>query len=260
MPDRKTIPVPRWQLFLAGGLLGAIAFLIILGISPLDVTNDAFCRGGYLEKDIQQHYAGWLFYRQSPLGFPLCIAQGINAPNGLSIAYTDSIPLFAAFFRMLEPLLPQTFQYFGWFSFLCCILQGGVGALLLSLWLPGRLKPLTADLLFVFSPILWERVLRHTSLSAQFLILAALYCYFKDTCTHRFRDPVLFLINLLAITIHPYFLPMTYAITLAMLLHYAVSQKHLLGPALYLGADLLLVTVYFSMMKARPDMHQMPAR
>ena len=34
----------------------------------------------------------------------------------------------------------------------------------------------------------------------------------------------------------------------------------LASPIAWLGADLLLVTVYFSMMKARPDMHQMPAR
>ena len=95
-------------LFVAGGILGAVAFLLVLGLSPLDVTRDAFCRGGYIEKDIQQHYAGWLFYRESPLSFPLCIADSINWPDGLSVAFTDSIPLFAAFFRLLEPILPSS--------------------------------------------------------------------------------------------------------------------------------------------------------
>ena len=100
-------------LFVAGGILGAVAFFLVLGLSPLDVTQDAFCRGGYIEKDIQQHYAGWLFYRESPLSFPLCIADSINWPDGLSVAFTDSIPLFAAFFRLLEPILPATSQNTG---------------------------------------------------------------------------------------------------------------------------------------------------
>lgn len=117
-------------LFFAGGLLGVLAFLLIYGISPLDFTNDTFCRGGYVEKDIQQHYAGWLFYRQSDLRFPFCVTQNLNYPDGLSVAYTDSIPLFAAFFRLLSPILPDTFQYFGLFTLLCFFLQGAFGALL----------------------------------------------------------------------------------------------------------------------------------
>ena len=90
-------------LFLVGGLLGAAAFLLVFGLSSLDVTNDAFCRGGFIEKDIQQHYAGWLFYRQSALRFPLCIAESVNWPDGLSVAYTDSIPLLAVLGKLLGP-------------------------------------------------------------------------------------------------------------------------------------------------------------
>ena len=66
------------RLFWLGALLGAAVFLLVYGLAPLDAANDAFCRGGYIEKDIQQHYAGWLFYRQSSAGWPLCIARGIN--------------------------------------------------------------------------------------------------------------------------------------------------------------------------------------
>ena len=73
----KTKMDRRVLLFLLGAALGAAAFLLVYGISPLDIRNDAFCRGGFLEKDIQQHYAGWLFYRQSALPFPLCITPAI---------------------------------------------------------------------------------------------------------------------------------------------------------------------------------------
>lgn len=227
-------------LLLGGAALGAVAFLMILGLSPLDVTNDAFCRGGYIEKDIQQHYAGWLFYRQNGLDFPLGIATNINVPQGLSIAYTDSIPLFAVLFRLLSPVLPSVFQYFGWFTLLCLMAQGAMGARLLGLYLKGVCAPLLGDLLFVFSPVLWERVLRHTSLAAQFLILGALYYYFLGRRTGRYQFWGLFALNILTITIHPYFVPMTYAITLALLLEYAVSKKEYLRPALWLLADLVL--------------------
>lgn len=226
-------------LFGTGALLGIAVFLLIYGFSPLDITNDAFCRGGFLEKDIQQHYAGWLFYRQSALSFPLCITQSINTPQGLSIAYTDSIPLLAALLRPLANWLGGTFQYFGWFTLVCFALQGGFGALLCGLFASGYLPSLLGSLLFVTSPILYERAFRHTSLGAQWLVLAALYFYFTLRREGRYRSKALFVLNILAIGIHPYFLPMTYAITLALLLEYACQTHHWRGPALYLGSDLV---------------------
>lgn len=234
----------RFWLFFLGALLGIIAFLLVYGVAPLDVTNDSFCRGGYLEKDIQQHYAGWLFYRQSAQAFPLCVTQSINAPDGISIAYTDSIPLMAALCRPIANALGGTFQYFGVFTFLCFALQGGFSALLCGLFVARIPQALLGDLLFITSPILYERAFRHTSLGAQWLVLAALYFYFSARREGRFASRGLFAVNLLAIGIHPYFLPMTYAITLALLLEYAVLHKQWGAPTLYLignmGGTLLL--------------------
>lgn len=226
-------------LFGMGAILGIAVFLLIYGFSPLDVTNDTFCRGGFLEKDVQQHYAGWLFYRQSALSFPLCITQSINTPQGISIAYTDSIPLLAALLRPLANWLGGTFQYFGWFTLICFALQGGFGALLCSLFSSGPIFPLLGSFLFVTSPILYERAFRHTSLGAQWLILAALYYYFTLRREGQYRSKALFALNILAIGIHPYFLPMTYAITLALLLEYAIQKHQWKGAALYLISDLI---------------------
>ena len=228
----------KTALFLTGGLLGVLVFFLVYGAGPLDVTNDAFCRGGYIEKDIQQHYAGWLFYRQSDLGFPFCLTQDLNYPDGISIAYTDSVPLFAALFRILSPLLPDTFQYFGLFTLMCFFMQGAFGALLAGCFARGVLLPVLGDILFVSSPVMFERAFRHTALGAQFLILAALYCYFECRRHDRMPGIGLFVLNIAAITIHPYFLPMTYAITLALLAEYAVTRRRFAVPALYLFADL----------------------
>ena len=209
------------------------------GFAPLDAANDAFCRGGYIEKDIQQHYAGWLFYRSSAPGWPLGVTQAVNAPQGVSVAYTDSIPLLAVLCRPLAAALGGTFQYFGWFTLVCFALQGGFAALLCGLFAEGLAAPLAGSLVFASSPILLERAFRHTSLGAQWLVLAALYCYFVCRRQSRFASRGLFVINILAVGIHPYFLPMTYAVTLALLLEYAVRQRQWLRPALFLGGNML---------------------
>ena len=227
------------RLFWLGALLGAAVFLLVYGLAPLDVANDAFCRGGYIEKDIQQHYAGWLFYRSSAPGWPLGVTQAINAPQGVSVAYTDSIPLLAVLCRPLAAALGGTFQYFGWFTLVCFALQGGFAALLCGLFAEGLAAPLAGSLVFAASPILLERAFRHTSLGAQWLVLAALYCYFVCRRQSRFASRGLFVINILAVGIHPYFLPMTYAVTLALLLEYAVRQRQWLRPALFLGGNML---------------------
>ena len=239
LAKNSTLPklIRNGRLFLGGALLGVLVFVLVFGVSTLDVTNDAFCRGGYIEKDIQQHYAGWLFYRQSSAGWPLCIARGINYPDGLSVAYTDSIPLVAALLKPVANLVGGTFQYMGWFTLVCFALQGGFGALLAGLFLPGCAAPLAADLLFVTSPVLFERVFRHTSLGAQFFVLAALYFYFAARRKGQYASRGLFALNVLAVGIHPYFLPMTYAITLALLLEYALHNRQLAGPGLYLAAN-----------------------
>ena len=164
--------------FALGAALGVLVFLAVYGVSPLDVANDAFCRGGYIEKDIQQHYAGWLFYRENAIGFPFCVTKAVNAPAGVSVAYTDSIPLLAALLRPVANALGGTFQYFGWFTLTSFALQGGFGALLCGLFCESVPACAAGSLLFSASPILIERAFRHTSLGAQWLVLAALYCYF----------------------------------------------------------------------------------
>ena len=229
----------RRQLFAAGCILGALAFLLIYGFTPLDVTSDFWLRGGFVEKDIQQHYAGWLFYRDSPLSLPLGLAQGINWPAGISVLYTDSIPLFAVLFRLLAGILPPVFQYFGIYTLLCFMLQGGFAALLLSLFFHRPATVLLGSIPLVFSPVLIERAFRHTSLAAHFLILAALFYYVLSHRENRFAFKGLFALNILTITLHPYLVPMTYAITFAMLLEYAVRNHQWAKPAAYLGGDLL---------------------
>ncbi len=222
----KTERNEKRLLFLAGSLIGLLVFFLIYGASPLNPANDAFLRGGYVEQDIRQHYAGWLYYRNAPLTVPFCNSPQLNWPQGMSVAFTDSIPLFAVLFRLLVPILPGTFQYFGLFTLLCFMLQGGFAALLLRLFTSSRVQILFGVLPFTFSPILLERAFRHTSLASHFLVLAALYYYIKGRREGRLCGG-LFLINCLSVTIHPYFVPMTLAVTFALVLELSLQNRRI---------------------------------
>lgn len=200
---------------LLGGFIGLAVFLIIYGFAPLNPTNDVFVLSGYLEKDVAQHYAGWKLFRNSPWAFPLGVGSHIEYPYGNSVSYTDSIPLFAIFFKAISDILPETFQYFGIFVMLCFVLQGVFGALLTSLFAECKVYCSLGALLFSFAPVMIERAFRHCALTAHFLILAALYYYFKNRKKSVKSYIPFYIINILAITIHPYFLPFTFAIMFA---------------------------------------------
>ncbi len=228
-------------LFAAGCMMGAAVFLLLFTAAPLDVTNDSWLRTGFVEKDIIQHYTGWLFFRESGLSFPLGMADNMNYPYGSAVTFTDSIPLFAIFFRLIEGILPETFQYFGLFSLLAYMLQGGAAMLLCSLFTRKLPALCFGTLLLVCNPILIERTFRHTALSAHFLILFALYLYFKNKKEgFAFRKGYLVLLGI-GIAIHPYFIPMLFGILFADLVEHCVHTKEYRSSALFLAAGFAVV-------------------
>lgn len=220
--QNSNTPTAR-RLLLAGcgALLGAVLFFLCYGFAGLDVTNDAWILCASTDHDVMQHYAGWLFYRDAPLTFPPGSAVSMQYPSGVggTLSYTDSVPLAGIFFRLLSSVLPATFQYFGVWVLLCYALTGAGAALLLSLFLQntaaGNACVLLGAVLFVLSPIMADRAFRHTALTSQFFIVFSLYFYFLDAKQgHRWRLgwPVL---AVLAMTVHPYFLPMIFAVLFA---------------------------------------------
>ena len=220
--------------FLIGATLGVAFFLLVYGSSTLNVTYDSWIYAGYIEHDIVQHYAGWMFLRQANWDWPLTVANNMATPIGVCVAYTDSIPLVAVLFKFIEPLLPPAFQYFGWANFINCLLQGGFAMLLIRHFDVDRAYAAIGTVFFVVMPIFSERLFRHTGLSAQWLVLAALLLYF--TSRHRERFPVagFFALCVLAVGIHSYFVPMVCALLAAALLSYAFSTRQWKKPTIYL--------------------------
>jgi hypothetical protein len=162
--------------------VGVVAFLMVVGPKVLDPTNIFWL---FWKFDPSVHYLGWAFFREGPWTFPL----GLNPNYGLdfsnSIVFSDSLPLFAIFFKLLRAILPEPFQYFGWWTLLCFLLQAWFGWKLLKLVSSNFWVCCFGTTLFVFAPPMLWRVAYHGALIAHFLILAALYLNFRSSQDKR---------------------------------------------------------------------------
>lgn len=189
-------------------VLGGIIFLAIFGFPPLDPCNLEWWPQ---HDDPLQSWLGWTFFRNSPWSWP----PGLNPLYGLemhnSIVYTDSIPLLALFFKLLNPVLPQVFQYLGWWLLACYCLQALFAWKLTGLYVKSIPLKLLAAAFFCFSPLLLHRAGMHMTLAGQFLILAALYLGLRRG--HFCFTGWLFLIAFSAL-IHAYLLFMVFCIWL----------------------------------------------
>lgn len=218
----------KWYICM-GICMGIVVFLITYGVTPLDVTNDAWIMAGYDEADIIQHYAGWVQYRNSDWTFPFGMAENLAIGDGTTVSYTDSIPWLAILFKAFRSILPETFQYFGIAVLAWFILQGVASAKLLHRIDNHRCFLILGTFLFVFAPILLERSFRHTGLGAQWLVLFSIYYYLeyrKSFCNGIGKLPWQFLLlNVLAVGIHPYFLPMVMIFTLLTAVEWIRYQK-----------------------------------
>lgn len=205
--NRKTVAP------ILAALVGLIAFFVIYGVknTALNPTNDSWIFTGYDEIDVQQHYSGWLAYRDSEWAFPLGLANNLAVGDGTFITYTDSIPWVGIIFKVFRNGLPKTFQYFGIFTLVCYMLQGLAGYKLVYLKTKNELYSLIGSVFFIFSPILLERAFRHTALAAQFLLLFAMYFYIKHKEEQKKSTYIfMLLLEILAIGIHPYYVPLTF--------------------------------------------------
>lgn len=99
----------RININIVAALLGGIAFVLIYGVKILNpLYTDWLLTGG----DLSQHYLGWEFFRRSDWYFPLGLTDQLAYPLKTSVIYTDSIPIFAVFFKLFRSILPRQFSVF----------------------------------------------------------------------------------------------------------------------------------------------------
>lgn len=232
---------------IVAALLGGIAFALIYGIKILNpLYTDWLLTGG----DPSQHYLGWEFFRRSDWYFPLGLTDQLAYPLKTSVIYTDSIPIFAVFFKLFRNILPQQFQYFGIWGLLCFVLQGYYAAKILGERSSSKTVILAGSVFFIVSPIMVFRMYYHTALAAHWLILLAIYFY--SIHEKEYRDifkPVMQwgILGILIGSIHLYFVPMCGAILLGYILCSIWKERKIRIRFFYPGISFsvgLFLTIY----------------
>lgn len=237
----------RININIVAALLGGIAFVLIYGIKILNpLYTDWLLTGG----DPSQHYLGWEFFRRSDWYFPLGLTDQLAYPLKTSVIYTDSIPIFAVFFKLFRSILPRQFQYFGIWGLLCFVLQGYYAAKILGERSSSKTVILAGSIFFIVSPVMVFRMYYHTALAAHWLILLAIYFYSKHEKEYRdiFRPVMQWgILGILIGSIHLYFVPMCGAILLGYILCSIWKERKIRIRFFYPGISFsvgLFLTIY----------------
>lgn len=199
-----------------------LVFAYFGGFTILDPSHT----GWFQREDPRQHLLGWEFFRATPLWqFPLGANPGFGEAMSSSVVFSDSLPLFAILFKLLNPVLPQDFQYFGLWIGLCFLLQAGFAlAVLRRLDVPPWAAVFGA-LLLLASPIMLWRLHGHEALVGHWMILAGIYLYLRPRPAAWGWIALIFV----ATGTHAYLLGMVGSVWLADLIQRRPSWRHIAG-------------------------------
>jgi len=155
----------------------SLFFLVVTqgidNISPLSIkwihTADKFNR------DPSLYQAAWYFFLNDIWRFPLGSNPNYGIGISSSIIISDTIPLLSFFFKSLKAFIPENFQYFSFWFFLCFYFQLFFSFKILKKFTNSNPYSLVGSLFFLIAPIFLYRLQWHYALAGQWVLLFALY-------------------------------------------------------------------------------------
>lgn len=214
-------------------LLPIALFLAFFHPAILDIGNAGWLLNG---SDAGENALGAHAYWHDPAAGASLRTHLLNAPDGVSVLFTDSNPLVTLAAKPFAAWLSADAQLVGPFILLCLMLQTLFAWLLLRRHAPGQMALWAGVALLAFPPTLFNRFV-HANLMAHWLILAALWLFLEPKRGRRLRwwAPLIAVATL----IHSYLLIMVGAIWASTLLvRFTEGERR---AALGQGAAILLL-------------------
>jgi hypothetical protein len=186
-------------------LFGAVWYLVLYGHFHLHFThvNWIYTSGG----DVLQHQLGWEWFRQEPWQFPLGKITAYGYPFGTSVTFMDSIPFLAIPMKLIAGWFKANHQYFGIWELSCVIGQMLAGMLILHEFTRSYKVKIVGASLLVLSPPMIFRAFYHSSLSAHWILLLAIWFLLLEYRHKCWRGAWICLFTV-AMLINIYYIPM----------------------------------------------------
>jgi Family of unknown function (DUF6311) len=205
---------PTWLIFGLATLIGLVFGLSIYGWSFF------VGRGNYWEHpvgDIVTHRIGAIYFGRDVWRFPLFLVPDFGAPEGANIVFSDSIPLFALFAKIIYKVTGWLPDFFGFFIVICYpILAYFFAKTACEVGIKDPVLIVGAVCLALLNPALTYRY-HHAALMAHFLIVWAilLYIRLRRKPTNRMLVVEFTAALVLAMMIQSYFVVMMFPFLLA---------------------------------------------
>lgn len=195
-----------WAMF-GGAFVGCVFFLIIYSTKVLHVTYVNWIRNA--SGDFTQSYYGWKFFRASDWHWPIGLMDGVAYPNLTPIMYIDSVPIFDIIFKILSPLLPETFQFFGIWGICCFALNGAISSKIIHFFTKNTIFSIVTSTFFTLTTFSIQRLYTHTALAANWVILLAilLIITYRNTQSIWKNSLYWFLLFFMSISVNMYYVP-----------------------------------------------------
>lgn len=172
----------------------------------------------------------WQYYRHTPiLQWPVTAVDSYGEGWGTIFPSSAGIALVGLPLKLISPILPENFQFLGAWTLSCFVLQGFFADRLFAHFGLSALERIFGSLSILVAPIFIFRIgMTHLDLSAQWVVLAGLLLYFKDSVSR----PLGRWLILIAVTIciHIYLFVLVISIGMAWVVKRRVSgsrQKQL---------------------------------
>lgn len=141
----------------------------------------------------------WQYYRHTPvLQWPVTAVDSYGEGWGTIFPSSAGIALVGLPLKLISPILPENFQFLGVWTLTCFVLQGFFADRLFAHFGLSALERLFGSLSILVAPVFTFRIgMTHLDLSAQWVVLAGLLLYFKDSVSR----PLTRWLILIAVTI-----------------------------------------------------------
>ena len=179
-------------------IISIISWVYLLGFDYIKPTNVTWLNSG----DLSTYQLGWEYFRDDKWRFPIGLNPNYGIYSDSNIIYSDSIPIFAIFFKLFNFLLPEKFQYFSIWILLCIYLQILFSYKIIYIGTGNKLFSFLGSLFFLTASIFIHRSGIHLSLFGQWLILCGIYIEISENGKKDFLRLIVLLLSLL---VHFYF-------------------------------------------------------